>query len=1658
MSYNKLKALEGNIEAISTALAIHEERRNATTAERETLSKFTGCGGIKEVLSIGTGTPIPDTMQEAVKRLLSVLSKAAKGNETLYRQLLQSLKSSVLTAFYTPTFLIQAVAKQIKDTFTANDLKMGTFLEPSAGIGGFLPVGDMATHRTAFEKDLLTGLVLSALHPDTQVFIEGFETIDSQETEHNRFDVIASNIPFGDFRVFDNTFSKKGGIYAQASKTIHNYFFVKAVEKLNEGGILAFVTSRGIADTQGNQFVRDYLVHRCNLITALRLPDSLFMQTSGIEVGSDLLIFQKSGRKVTLTDREKLFMETTREIVPGSDQYTGHANKLFTLPKTALFTESRIQTNQYGEYVRKYRWQGEEADLQQTLSSMLKADFERFFRKNLLATPNKGIGGIQMSLFDCFNTNKAAQPNREKRTYTGTLHKWMKNGTLVLFENQLGTLRYKQANCFSDTTVTFVPLKVSRINIERANDYLPIREAYFELTTKESEELAEYPKLREQLNRHYDAYVRKWGFFHHNDNKEFFSWDSLGMEVFTIEMQLGKDICKADIMHEPVAFKKIDTSIQLTPVEALASSLNYYGSVNMDYLVQTTGQTETELTEALAGEIFYNPLTDCWENKGKFLAGNVVEKCKEICTVLADLTGNAQKWAATSVEALEDATPELIPYEELDFNMGERWIPASIYASFAKDLFGVNTTVMYFDVNDTYIVSLQGHSPIAYNVYSIGSYNGEALFVHALHDTVPEITKEIMRNGESIRVPDEEAIQAASTKIQEIRHKFNEWLDCQPIAVRDELVRLYNERFNCYVRPHYDGSVQTFPNLSFEQFPYDDLYPSQKDAIWMIKQNGGGVCWHAVGAGKTMVMCVAAYEMKRLGMTQKPLIIGLKANVHEIADCFRKAYPTAKLLYPGKEDFTPANRQELFSKIKNNNWDCIILTHDQFSKIPQSEQTMLEICEQELQDVERSLEVLEDSGMADNNKRLQKGLEKRQKNLNANLEALKEKLGEKKDDCVDFHAMGIDHIFVDESHYFKNLMFQTRHTRVAGIGNTQGSQRAMNLLVAIRDIQQRTGRDLGATFLSGTVVVNALTELYVLFKYLRPKELSRQCISCFDAWAAIFTKKTTDYELNITGSIKRKERFRTYIKIPELATFLREITDYRTAEMINLDVPQKNVRFLSDKPTIAQEEMIGRLVSFAGSGNWDDLGLDIPQPDNLDMAKMLVATNVARKMALDMRLLGDKFADDPGNKASRCAATIYDYYVRSKSNKGTQFVFSDLSTYKSNEWNIYQDIKDKLVTMGIPANEIRFIQTAKTEQERKKLFTDMNNGTVRVLFGSTSMLGTGVNAQQRAVAVHHLEVPWRPADLEQRNGRAVRKGNTVKFWGGNVVDIIIYGTEKTLDAYKFNLLRNKQLFINQINNGTIAVRRIDEDSMDENTGMNFAEFVAVLSGNMDLLNKAKLDNRIMQLEKEQAIFNKERYRAERKIAKTEQDIEEAMLTKQRMSEDWAYYKEYKGERKTLLLNLQQAIAEETGRELHKIAKTYRSEAIGTVGSYIGLNLSVRSEYHYTGAFERNIFLVEGKSGLKYKCGLSGALPLGFADSAVYPQATLDKLPELIRRQQEKIDQLANELTTLQQIFSRKWGKTAELDALKQECKELQRKIDNSLKELEQQPAVTVIAA
>ena len=1014
MSYNKLKALVANVEAIETAMKIHMQGKQATPEEKEILSRYSGFGGIKEVLNIGTDKPVGGDMEKPIQKLQELIDAYPYFTEPMRHNVMEGIKASVLTAFYTPKFLVEAVARQIHATFRDNALQMRSFLEPSAGIGGFLPVAMPGTYDYAIEKDPVSGLILSLLHDDTVTRTAGFETIGEQDFEHTKFDVIASNIPFGNFRVFDAELWKKGGAHEQATKTIHNYFFVKAMELLNEGGLLAFITSRGVADTPSNKFVREYLVNHADLISAVRLPDTLFMPTSGIEVGSDLFVFQKHTHKAALSQREQLFLQVGREKADTTGTMTEYANKLFTLPKTTLATGSRIVQNQYGKYVRKYQWQGDENAMSQYLAALLKLDFGRHFRKSLFTGDGQDGIHTQMSLF---GSVAMKQTPKGKRAYTDALEAWMKEGAMVLFEGQVGVIRYRKSDLYQETATDFVPVDEGKVNTDRANDYFAIRKTYFELSAKEQETQTEQPHLRERLNAGYDAFVAKWGFFHANDNKEFILLDSLGVEVFTIEMQVGKDIFKSDIMREPVAFKKIDTTLQLTPGEALASSLNFYGRVDMDYLIQTTGRDEDELIGDLKGEIFYNPATGEWEHKGRFIAGNVIAKSKEMGSYLPDLAGREKEWAEAAVKALEEAVPEAIPYEELDINMGERWIDTKLYADFATELFGTATDVMYFDVNDTYLVRLQGYSPVVYNTYSVRNYNGEDLFVHALQDTVPEITKEIERNGDKVRVPDEEAIQEAATKIQEIRSRFNQWLDGQPIEVRDELVRTYNERFNCYVRPAYDGSAQTFPNLSFEQFPYDSLYPSQKDAIWMIKQNGGGICWHEVGTGKTMIMCVAAYEMKRLGLVQKPMIIGLKANVHEIADTFRKAYPSAKVLYPGKEDFTPANRQEVFSKIKNNNWDCIILTHEQFAKIPQSEQTMIDIFTEELADVERNLEVLEQSTMRYRSGKMQDGLEKRKQNLTAKLQELRMKINGRKDDTVDFHTMGIDHIFVDECHY-----------------------------------------------------------------------------------------------------------------------------------------------------------------------------------------------------------------------------------------------------------------------------------------------------------------------------------------------------------------------------------------------------------------------------------------------------------------------------------------------------------------------------------------------------------------------------------------------------------------------------------------------------------------
>ena len=706
----------------------------------------------------------------------------------------------------------------------------------------------------------------------------------------------------------------------------------------------------------------------------------------------------------------------------------------------------------------------------------------------------------------------------------------------------------------------------------------------------------------------------------------------------------------------------------------------------------------------------------------------------------------------------------------------------------------------------------------------------------------------------------------------------------------------------------------------------------------------------------------------------------------------------------------------------------------------------------ELDTVEENLEVLRSQGK-DVSRAMLKGLEKRKFNLQAKLEKVEHAIKSRTDDVVDFRQMGIDHIFVDESHQFKNLTFNTRHDRVAGLGNSEGSQKALNLLFAIRTIQERTGKDLGATFLSGTTISNSLTELYLLFKYLRPKELERQDIRCFDAWAAIFAKKTTDFEFNVTNNIVQKERFRYFIKVPELAAFYNEITDYRTAEDVGVDRPHKNEILHNIPPTPDQEHFIKRLMVFAKTGDATLLGRG-KLSETEEKAKMLIATDYARKMALDMRMIDPAYEDHPDNKASHCARMIAEYYRRYDAQKGTQFVFSDLGTYQSGGWSVYTEIKRKLVEdHGIPAHEICFIQECKSEKSRKAVIEAMNEGYVRVLFGSTSMLGTGVNAQRRAVAIHHLDTPWRPSDLAQRDGRAVRKGNEIaKLYANNRVDVIIYAVEKSLDSYKFNLLHCKQTFISQLKSGAMGARTIDEGAMDEKSGMNFSEYMAILSGNTDLLDKAKLEKKIASLEGERKSFSKGKRESELKLEGKSGELRNNQATIAAMTEDWEKFTaaartDQEGNRLNLLRidGLDSTEEKTIGKRLQEIARNATTGGqYKRVGELYGFPIEVVSERTLKDGLEfcDNRFVVAGNYRYSYNNG-----HLAMADThaaAMNFLNALERIPGIIDQYRKKNEVLEREIPQLQEIAGKTWKKEDELKQLKSELAALDRKIQLEL--------------
>jgi len=1784
MAFNTARRLAANIAAIRIALDFNGQELSAS--EVESLSRYAGFGGLKVILN--KPGPIEEWRKAGVSdadlklypqvmELHNLLSEKLSKKD--YKIAFDSLRNSRLTAFYTPAFVPETIYAALKN----QHILPRKLYEPSAGAGAFITAATAAfpgISVNAVEKDWVTGKVLTAycagLGIPANVQIKGLEETDS--LEKGMADLVISNIPFGNFAVYDPAY-----LGSPVASKIHTYFFAKGLDKLANGGILAYLVTDAFLNTPSNATARKFLLTSADLLSVSVLPANLMKDNAGVEVGTHLLLFQKNTGKSGLSEEEASLIDT---IERDNDHGKYHVNRYLDSRVELILGDELIEgTNAYGEPTLTVWKNGEMGELatplKQIIDTGLLSNFNRMLWESIAFEPvikqqsgrqftflpvpeEKHITAIgQLGLFDApANSNHAgaylndvdralvdadtARQISTVRTTQKPLHdsivlltarskansrylyklfsnvkelsfpnKWLSGqalgqelevlsaklkyyahdfryegdtslepafrlhpdrpnafrdlqpfyikDTLVIFEGKVGLIgEPKQGEA------SFESMEVQD-NLVFYRQYIRLRDLYLQLYADESEQQVQYPELRKELNTVYESFTAKYGEVNKTANRAKILNDvAFGFRTLSsLEVRQDEKFVRSDIFYGPV-FPRKNLLQTEDPLEALAICLNELGRVDLPFIAETTGLSSEEVVLQLDKQILFNPDDRAWETVDKYLSGNVVSKLKIAESLLEADKENIQ--LIRSVAALRRVQPEAIPFELLDFNLGERWVPLEIYRRFANDFFKTTVDLNYFPSVDTFKVVLKGGNSLVTDEFVVEPRSGNkilagTLLEHALENTAPQITYPVELNGKLVRMPDTDAIQSAHRKIETIRQRYTEWLKELEMPDKRSLQAAYNEKFNCFVLREYDGSHLKFPGLDRAALKIQSLYRSQENAAWRIIQNRGGLIDHEVGLGKTLTMIIAAMEMKRLGVINKPMILALKANVGDIVNTFRKAYPKAKILAPGENDYTPAKRLRLFMEIKNNNWDCIILTHDQFGMIPQSPEIQREILTLELENVEMDLETLKDLG-GEVSQSMLKGLEIRKQNLDAKLKGVLDAIENRKDTGINFQEMNVDHLFIDESHKFKNLTFTTRHTRVSGLGNMAGSQKSLNMLFAIRTLQEKFHADLCVTFLSGTPISNSLTEMYLIFKYLRPRELERQGISNFDAWAAVYARKTTDFEFTVTNEIKSKERFRHFIKVPELALFYNEITDYKTAKHINLDKPELEERLVNIPPTPEQSDFIDRLMQFAKNGDGTLIGRR-PLTREEDMGRMLIATNYAKKMAVDLRLVDEEmYGDHPGNKVNVCCRNVAEIYRESMEHKGTQIIFSDIGTPKPNGFNVYDAILTKLVNdFDIPRNEISFIHDW-TDKQKPELFRLMNAGLIRILLGSTDKAGTGTNVQARGVAQHHLDIPWRPSDLEQRNGRLGRQGNWVaKEQFGNKVRVFIYAVEKSLDNYKFNLLRNKQIFISQMKNNELSVRTLDEGAMDEQSGMNFSEYIAILSGDTSLLEKAKLDKKIAVLESARSAHFKEVSRSRITLEKLELEHEGLDHTLTLMAKDEEAYKKAlqfddEGAKKNLLKldKFQSADPAEIGQYFIDLYQNWRPESqrepAMKIGSLHGFDLYVRHKLTDIGEFTTKLEYISSlyaespETGIKYMLN-NGAPNIDNPKySARYFISAIDRVVALTEKYRRNMLELEERMPALREYSQRTFDQETELLTLKIELQQLEEVINKSIAERE----------
>ena len=1552
---------KANMEAIHLLQTLEKEERLATPEEQEILSRYVGWGGIPQAFEENNSSWADEYLE--LKNTLSPEEYSAA-------------RASTLNAFYTSPTVIRSMYETLENM----GLKQGNILEPSCGVGNFMgliPESMSKANMYGVELDPVSGRIAKQLYQKNKIAVQGFEETSYPDSF---FDCVIGNVPFGAYQVSDRRYDRHHFM-------IHDYFIAKSLDLIRPGGVIAVVTSSGTMDKQ-NPAVRQYIANRAELLGAIRLPNNAFQRNANTSVVSDILFFQKRDR-ASIEEPEWLNLKETPEGYSVNAYFAEH-------PEMVL-GEFTTESTQYGK--QEVTVKPKEGI---TLEEQLKEAVQ-----NIHGT----ITELELS-----------DTELEEDVVSIPADPEVKNFSFTVVDDEV----YYRENSVMNR------MELPAMTAERVKGMVKIRDITNELIQCQMEEGSDeqITKLQEKLNEEYDTFTAKYGLISSNANKRAFSQDSSYCLLTSLEFldDKGELKRKADIFTKRTIRRAETVTSVDTASEALAVCIGERAGVDLSYMAQLSGKTEEELTEELAGVIFKNPIGEKWEPSDEYLSGNVREKL-QIAKQFAEDHPEYQ----VNVQYLEQVQPKDLDASEIEARLGATWISEDYITRFMAETFhtpryyvGSKVKVQYAEVTGQW--NVMGKNVDSYgnalvtSTYGTQRANAYRLLEDALNLRDTKIYDTVQDAEGEHRELNRKETMLAQQKQELIKEEFKEWI-FKDLHRREDLCKIYNERFNSIRPREYDGSHIQFVGMN----PEITLMPHQKNAVAHVLYGNNTLLAHCVGAGKTFQMIAAGMESKRLGLSQKNLYVVPNHLTEQWGSDFLRLYPGANILVATKKDFEPANRKRFCSRIATGDYDAVIIGHTQFEKIPLSRERQIAMLEDQIADITFSIE--EAAHQAGQNYTI-KQLEKTKKSLQARMKKLNDQT--RKDDVVTFEQLGVDRLFVDESHSFKNLFLYTKMRNVAGISQTD-AQKSSDMFMKCRYMDELTG-GRGITFATGTPVSNSMTELYTIMRYLQYDTLMRMGMGHFDSWAATFGETVTAIELSPEGTgYRAKTRFARFFNLPELISIFKEAADIQTSDMLNLPVPE--AEFINEvlKPSEEQQEMVSAFSERAESVRG---GLVNPTEDN-----MLKITNDGRKCALDQRLLNELLPDAEKSKVNTCVENAFQVWEEGKADRTTQLIFCDLSTPKGDgTFNVYDDVRNKLTEKGIPKEEIAFIHEYNTEAKKAELFAKVRAGQVRILMGSTPKLGAGTNVQDRLIALHHLDCPWKPSDLEQQEGRILRQGNQ-----NDKVKIFRYVTENTFDAYMWQILENKQKFISQIMTSKSPVRACEDV---DDTALSYAEIKALATGNPYIKEKMDLDVQVSKLKLLKANHTSQIYRLESDIAKNF-PVQISAL-KERIAGMQVDSQVVKSvdlqDNDTFAMTVGNVLYEdkkEAGEALIAACAGLKTVSTGgKVGEYHGFTLSA-SYNMFSNAFELTI---KGKCSYKLEIGKD---PVGNMQRI---HNTLSSIDRKLTESEQKLETVQQQLATAQEEVKKPFPKEAELNEKMERLSEL-----NALLNMDEKGNETIMA-